>query len=128
MINIPRQWLRGLTCATVISLADPAQGSTAPAPHKFVHPGALNNHADLNFVKAKIAAGQEPWATKFNDILWKATPYTKTLAAQDGAEGDQKDDAVKAYANALAWYYTGKDAYAQSAIKVLKVWATSFRG
>lgn len=130
MIEMPRPlyWVQALTCAAALTLTSAAHSSTAPAHQVFIHPGAMNNQADLDFVKAKIAAGQEPWATKFKDILWKATPYTKTVAAQDGAEGDQKDDAVKAYANALAWYYTGHEAYAQNAMKVLNVWARTFRG
>jgi hypothetical protein len=94
----------------------------------FVHPGALNNQVDLDFVKAKIAADEQPWAGKFKDMLKLATPYSKTFAPQDGAENDQKEDALKAYASALAWYYTGDERYAQNALAVFSVWSATFKG
>ena len=34
-----------------------------------------------------------------------------------------KDDARKAYANALSWYYTDDEVYAQQAIAVLNAWS-----
>ena len=34
-----------------------------PAPGGFVHPGILMDRADLDFVRAKIAAGEEPWTS-----------------------------------------------------------------
>ena len=93
-----------------------------------MHPGGANNQADINFVKAKIAAGAEPWRTKFNNMLGLATAYTATTAPQDGAEEAQKQDALKAYANALAYAYTGNTTYAQNAINVLNTWGRTFNG
>lgn len=94
----------------------------------FVHPGAMNSKADLDYVKAKIAAGEQPWTTKFNQVKAIATTYTRTTSPQDGAENDQKADGRLAYANALAWYYTGNEAYAKNAIAVLNVWGKTFNG
>jgi len=97
----------------------------------FTHPGALNSKADLDFVKAKIAAGEQPWTGKFNELKNLATPFNNNSAPQDqngATENAMKADARQCYANALAWYYTGTDGYAQNAIKVLNVWANTFNG
>ncbi len=94
----------------------------------FAHPGAANSKADLDFVKAKIAAGAEPWSSKFNEMKGLATAYTLNTSPQDGNENAQKADGRKAYANALAWYYTGNATYAQNAIAVLNVWGKTFKG
>jgi hypothetical protein len=35
----------------------------------FVHPGMLQSRQDLEFMKAKVAAGEEPWKKAWNDLL-----------------------------------------------------------
>ena len=47
----------GSTSTTTTPAARPATGST------FVHPGVLLDRTQLDLVKAKVAAGQEPWAS-----------------------------------------------------------------
>jgi hypothetical protein len=98
----------------------------AQAPATFLHPGAMNNQADLDFVKAKIAAGEQPWLGEFNQVLALATAGTNAVAPND--ENGQKTDARKAYANALSWYYTGNATYAQNAIGILNMRGTTFTG
>jgi len=41
----------------------------------FTHPGVLNNQADLDFVKAQLAAGKNPWARAFNEMKVLATRF-----------------------------------------------------
>lgn len=100
----------------------------AIASHQFVHPGGTVNQTELANTKKFIRANKEPWVGQFKQILQLATPYQKNLAPKDGMEGEQKDDARKAYANVLAWYYTGNDEYAKNAINIFKVWSNSFQG
>ncbi len=92
----------------------------------FVHPGGTHNQAELDFVKAKITANEQPWRGIFNQMVTIATANNRTTAPTD--ENGQKADARKAYANALAWYYTGNATYAQNAIDVLNVWGNTFTG
>jgi hypothetical protein len=54
----------------LLLLTPPARGDQA-AP--FVHPGILVTRAQLDFVKAKITAGSEPWASAFARV--KADHY-----------------------------------------------------
>lgn len=101
--------------------------SSAPkAGMTFVHPGAVNGKADLDFVKKQIAAGKQPWTSAFNEMKILATPGIRTTAPT--TENSQKSDARKAYANALAWYFTDDKTYAENAIRILNVWGQTFTG
>lgn len=101
--------------------------SSAPkAGMTFVHPGAVNGKAELDFVKKQIAAGKQPWTSAFNEMKTLATPGTRTTAPT--TENSQKSDARKAYANALAWYFTDDTTYAENAIRILNVWGQTFTG
>ena len=42
--------------------------ASAQTPMTFVHPGAVTGQADLDFVKAKIAAGEQAWLNAFNQM------------------------------------------------------------
>jgi hypothetical protein len=61
--------------ATTTTTAKPAPTTTttvAPAPPStggFVHPGVVVARQDLDFVRAKIAAGQQPWKGAYDRIL-----------------------------------------------------------
>jgi hypothetical protein len=92
----------------------------------FVHPGAVNSKADLDFVKAKIQANEQPWTTFFNQVKNLAQGGTNALTYINSNNEDSntsKYDAKKAYANALVWYFTDIDTYAQQAIAVLNAWS-----
>ena len=55
-----------------------------------------------------------------------ATAYTRSAAPVKTDENAMKADAIKAYANALAWAYTGSATYGTNARNVLTVWASTF--
>jgi hypothetical protein len=99
----------------------------------FIHPGAVNNKADLKFVKAKIRNGEQPWTTMFKQVNDLATSGGKPLLDINSKSEDANismDDARRAYANALVWSYTGKEVYAKQAILILNGWSElqSFNG
>ena len=101
--------------------------SSSFAQRTWVHPGAINNKADLDFVKAKIAANEQPWAGEYIEMRnFRATAGTNTTAPT--SEGGQKLDGQQAYANALAWYYSGNVTYANNAIGILNTWGRTFAG
>lgn len=41
---------------------------------------------------------------------------------------DERSDALSAYANALAWYISGNNAYAKSAIQLMNKWSYVIKG
>jgi hypothetical protein len=94
----------------------------------FVHPGAVNGKAELDFVKEMIAAGKQPWTKAFKQMKGMAKSGSNPMEWIDSHDdaGDaaiSKEDALKAYANALTWYFTGQEIYAKQAIALLNAWS-----
>ncbi len=104
--------------------------SPAPAvaaePHGFVHPGGVVGQAELDAVRAKLAAGEEPWTTALGQLRGLAVAGRFDTAPR--SEADQKEHARQAYANALVWATTGDDAAARRGIAILNVWGRTFTG
>jgi hypothetical protein len=100
---------------------------TATAQMLFVHPGALNEKKELDCVKSLIGAGAEPYLSAFHQIMPLAVGGAHALlyvnSSSDEDANISKFDARKAYANALVWYFTDEDIYAQQAITVLNAWS-----
>lgn len=118
---------------SVFSIVAISAAQTLVHSGTWVHPGAVESKKELDFVKGQIKAGAEPWTSAFKNMLQfeNIRVYSKTTAPQDLGkvnEDDQKEDAKKAYANALAWYFTDDTTYAQQTIKIFKVWAITFEG
>jgi hypothetical protein len=92
----------------------------------FIHPGGLNSKEELDFVKAKIKAGEQPWTNVFNQVKGLAINGVNALTCINSNSKDSdisRNDARKAYANALIWYFTDEEIYAQQAIVVLNAWS-----
>jgi hypothetical protein len=94
----------------------------------FVHPGALNSRAELDFIKGQISAGAQPWKGELEQI--KNSHYAHMgphgLTNIDSKSEDaniSRYDAAAAYSQALLWYLTGEEAYARSAIAILNSWS-----
>jgi len=121
---------------SVLEVPKPGPLNLPPIPAKFVHPGLLNSMEELQFIKKKIAAGEEPWKTTFEQM--KGTTYasltytphphlttTAGILARGGLEGgfyDLDDDTVAAYTQALMWIFTDNEQYAQNAVNILNAW------
>ncbi len=101
----------------------------------FRHPGILVNQDQLDFIKAKIAAGVEPWASAFakaKSSKWGALSYKPTPVAivecgpytnPDIGCSNERNDSVAAYTQALLWYFTGDVQYADKAIEIMNAWS-----
>lgn len=104
---------------------------------EFVHPGMLHMTLDLEFMKAKILAGEEPWkeawdqlkASEISSLHYKPTPFKVV----DNGPYNQPDnggkefvrDGAAAYTMALQWYVEGDKAYAEKAIEIFNAWANT---
>ena len=107
-----------------------------PVPATFKHPGLLNSMEELHFIKQKIAAGEEPWKSAFEqmkgskwaDLKYTPHPHETCSSGFFGAGGnvggtfDESDDANAAYTQALMWIFTDNEQYAQNAAKILNAW------
>jgi hypothetical protein len=111
------------------------------ATSTYHHPGVVNSDVSLNFVKQKIAQGVDPWKTAYttavNDtygsLSYTDHPPTDSSGNVDCGSysnpdihcHDQRNDALAAYTDALLWWFSGNQAYANKAIAILNDWANS---
>jgi hypothetical protein len=119
------------------STPTPVPTTAAPPPPAggFVHPGVLVSKAQLDFIKAKVAAKQQPWLNAYNQMLGhsflsqsrqpkpRATVECGSYSNPNNGCTDEREDALAAYGNALAWYISGDAKYAQKAVQIMNAWA-----
>ncbi len=112
-----------------------AANSPNAARHSIVHPGILQTRADLEFMKAKVKAGEEPWKSAWDRLQaepnssldFKPKPFAHIIRGAYGA-GRKGGAELSASANAaenhvLQWYVTGNEAYARKAIEIFDAWS-----
>ncbi len=150
----PRRAVPATTTALVAVLAtigvrfaadaatNPAPTATAipaalPAAVPFAHPGVLLSRAQLDRVKAQVAAKAQPQLTAYDQMI--ASRYaslSRTPKPRSNVEcgsysnpnngcTDEREDAIAAYTDALAWYITGNPAYATKAIQLMDAWSAT---
>jgi hypothetical protein len=101
----------------------------------FKHPGVLVTKGMLDVVRAKVGAGQEPWATaaafkgaeSLTSLTYKPTPRAVvecgSYSTPDYGCSDEKRDAEAAYTHALLWYIKQDAKHAEKAIEILDAWS-----
>ncbi len=113
--------LLALWLCCLVGRANPALSMT------FVHPGALSSQAELDFVKTRIQAGDQPWRGEFEQLQRSnyATRGPHGLAHLNSQRDDatvSREDAAAAYTQALLWYFSGDTTYATHALAILDSW------
>ena len=111
-----------------------------PPPGGFVHPGLHLDQGELDFVKAKVAAGAEPWTSQFNKArnsslntrAWVDQTVATMQCGNAGSVVDlgctvARDDGLKAYTYALLFAYSGDKTYAAKAITILNAWSAKLK-
>jgi hypothetical protein len=139
VIVLAYQW--GRTVEPLVQSAEPVTRTfrivKAPGPAAFVHPGMLHNRAELDFVKAKVSAGEEPWKTAWDELskspyaalTWKPRPtadVVRDLKFWRGAH-ELGEDALAAYTQALQWAITADPAHARKAAEILNAWSHTMK-
>ena len=144
-----RPWATALLLTTGVSTAwaeSPTETKPAAVPGAtksaagFYHPGVLVNRPQLDFIKAKVAAGVEPWksayeAAKASDLgaltyvphPWKACECGPYSRPDIGCKDEQRDSEA-AYTQALLWFISGNDAYAKNAVAIMNAWSSTLKG
>ncbi len=115
--------------ACLFALAIGAAHAAAAETRTFVHPGGLHSLADLERMKAKVAARETPWIEGWDALL------RDPLARADYRSGAQKNigasrqrasrDAHAAYLNFIRWYVGGDRAHAAAAIRICNEWSAA---
>ncbi|MFG2279966.1 alginate lyase family protein [Streptomyces asoensis] len=105
------------------------------APTTFVHPGVTVSRAQLNFVRGKVDAAAQPWKGAFDQLLaskyasLSRTPKPRAVVECGSYSNpnygctDEREDALAAYTDALAWYVTRDERYAKKAIELMDAWS-----
>ncbi|MFE2033376.1 alginate lyase family protein [Streptomyces scopuliridis] len=119
--------------------AKPATAAVAAAPADFTHPGVNLNTAQLDFIRGKVQAGAQPWKSAYDQMMAsKYASLSRTAKPRAIVEcgsysnpnngcTDEREDAIAAYTDALAWYITRDDRYAQKAIQLMDAWSNSIQ-
>ena len=127
--------------ASTLAGAPPAQAAP-PAPAApdagtaaFRHPGVLVSRSQLEFVRLMVRLKQQPWKGAFDQLLAHrlADPAYQARPREIVACGsfsnpnlgctEERQDALAAYANALAWVVTREKRYAEKAIEIMDAWS-----
>ncbi|BBH68428.1 hypothetical protein ACTI_51130 [Actinoplanes sp. OR16] len=117
----------------------PEESPAATVTGTFKHPGVLLSKAQLDFVKAKVKAGAEPWKSANTAMMASTsaslsyTPKARaTVECGSSSNPDygctaERKDAFAAYTHALAWYYTGDSRYAVKSIQIMDAWSGTIK-
>ncbi|MFI9384522.1 alginate lyase family protein [Kutzneria sp. NPDC052558] len=105
------------------------------APAAFTHPGVLVSRAQLDYIRAQVNAGAQPQTQAYqammsDALLSQSRQPTPRSVVECGPYSNpnlgctnERQDALAAYGNALAWYITQNATYAQKAIAYMDAWS-----
>ncbi|WP_210589072.1 alginate lyase family protein [Streptomyces sp. GESEQ-35] len=120
-------------------LAQPAAQRADAAPATFVHPGVTVSQGQLDFARGKVNAGAQPWKGAFDQMMAskyadlnrtpkpRATVECGSYSNPNYGCTDEREDAIAAYTDALAWYITRDERYAQKAIALMDAWSATIK-
>ncbi len=106
----------------------------------FIHPGLLHTQNDFDRVKEKVEAEMSPWLEGWNKLInnshaqltYTPNPVEKLIRGGNSAEEPLPDnyhtamnDVAAAYQCALRWKISGDAEYAEKAIEILNIWAST---
>jgi hypothetical protein len=128
-----------LSSPAVAASQTPEAPTAVDAPATFAHPGVGVSRAQLDFVRAKVQAGAQPWTNAFNQAKnstyasLSRTPKPRAVVECGPYSNpnlgctDEREDAIAAYTDALLWYLTRDDRYAQKSIQLMDAWSATIR-
>ncbi|MFI1753851.1 alginate lyase family protein [Streptomyces sp. NPDC020571] len=124
---------------TLLAGPGPATPRADAAPAAFTHPGVTVSQGQLDFVRARIDAGAQPWKGAFDQMTASRyadpnrTPKPRAVVECGSYSNpnygctDEREDAIAAYTNALAWYFTRDERYARKSIELMDAWSAVIR-
>ncbi len=136
-VTVRRAALLSVVTALVLGFfAQP--GTTAQAaPATFVHPGVDVSRSQLDFARTEVLAGAQPWKGAYDQMMASSyaslsrTPKPRAVVECGSYSNpnygctDEREDAIAAYTDALAWYITKDARYAQKAIEIMDAWSAT---
>lgn len=116
-----------------------ADGPSRKPEAGFVHPGVLHTRAEIDFVKGKIRAGEEPWKSawdaltrhRFAQLGWQPRPREHVARGAynnpDIGASEMMNDSAAAYTQALRWVLSDQRAHAEKAIEILNGYSSTLK-
>jgi hypothetical protein len=124
-----------VTALVVGVLTQPGARHADAAPAAFAHPGVTVSKSQLDFVRTKVNSGAQPWKGAFDQMTASGyaalnrTPKPRAVVECGSYSNpnhgctDERQDALAAYTDALAWYITRDERYAKKAIELMDAWS-----
>ncbi|WP_374106241.1 alginate lyase family protein [Streptomyces sp. BV286] len=121
------------------ALAWPATERAEAAPATFAHPGVTVSRGQLDFARQQVNAGAQPWKSAYDQMMSsRYASLTRTAKPRAVVEcgsysnpnngcTDEREDAIAAYTQALAWYVTRDARHAKKAIELMDAWSATVR-
>ncbi|HTI23833.1 MAG TPA: alginate lyase family protein [Kutzneria sp.] len=112
-----------------------ASQQAGAAPAAFVHPGVLVSRAQLDYIRSQVNAGAQPRTSAYQAMMrdgllsQSRAPHPRSVVECGPISNpnygctDERQDALAAYGNALAWYITQNAMYAKKAISLMDAWS-----
>ena len=125
-----------LLTAWVLGSPSPAAGEK-PVP--FEHPGILHSESELEFVRGKVAAEEEPWFSAWHALVshpWASLDHgprahADVIRGRRGKDsvglGELMGDSAAAYTHALHWSISGERAHADKTVEILNAYARTLK-
>ncbi len=102
---------------------------------EFVHPGVAHSQVSIDLIKAKIAAGEQPWsgaweglkASRNASLDWQHEPFANVERGPYNnpniGSSQFSDDAKAAYTHALCWAISGEASHAKKSAEIIDAWS-----
>ncbi|KAH8431840.1 uncharacterized protein LDX57_009491 [Aspergillus melleus] len=130
------------TLLTIATLLSTASATPHPKP-QLDHPGALHTNKDIERVRRKVHAHEQPWYRAWQHLessalaqtTWTPKPHEVLVRGSNSTwpttpaqnYGDAYRDAHSAYQLTLRWLIGGNTSYADHAATILNSWASTLR-
>jgi hypothetical protein len=132
-------WMMAAVAVVIPAVAQSQDAPTLPkAPARFTHPGLLSTQADLDRMKSKVAAGEQPWKGSWDilvrntDAMANAAPEAEEKVRAGGRVAENyirlARDCARAYQLALRYHGSGDSRFADKAVGILNTWAAVHKG
>jgi hypothetical protein len=118
------------------------RSSTPPPPPVggvFRHPGVLVNKGQLDFIREKVNAGEQPWkaaydkarADNYGSLTYTPKPFATVECGSYSNPNigcaEEMNDSIAAYTQALLFAIDGDEAHARKAIEIMNAWARTLK-
>ncbi|KAH8433519.1 uncharacterized protein LDX57_011153 [Aspergillus melleus] len=133
--------LLSLGLATTASAAPKDSTTTTPSKTstEFTHPGVFLSSSQLKHIASQVSANQGPQAAAYESMMshefasrTEPSPFATVecgpTSTPDVGCHEEREDALTAYLNALAWVVTGTKKYADRAIEFMNAWSSTVEG